>query len=44
MFNLRKRFQSAFHRGTHCYTEEKVGEVINSLGFQSAFHRGTHCY
>ena len=39
----KRNFQSAFHRGIHCY----VGMVIRMhdiLAFQSAFHRGIHCY
>ena len=36
-------FQSAFHRGTHCYSSaHRI--IVRGSNFQSAFHRGTHCY
>ena len=40
----REIFQSAFHRGTHCYTAGWFIDELNDVIFQSAFHRGTHCY
>ena len=36
-------FQSAFHRGIHCYVCRPSCAKRPSF-FQSAFHRGIHCY
>ena len=36
-------FQSAFHRGIHCYCYGSLLPPVRAH-FQSAFHRGIHCY
>ena len=36
-------FQSAFHRGIHCY-HRQPSQSRQQNNFQSAFHRGIHCY
>ena len=37
-------FQSAFHRGNGCYSDDCTMKTALESHFQSAFHRGNGCY